>query len=305
MSNKGLLSAIYDNFEVFHAICLSTSLMSTYNCKEFDADSHKIIAFIGDAFELSQETIDEFESCILGDMMNIGLITDYQAVSSTELLSDNDKDNIELYEIKGRILEEIAIDEAQNYNISDMRIANQIKANMKYEYFHHPYNAKLRFWQLSRLMKNGNVDITRQIAILYTLGVGCETDYQKAEENFLKCILWGDKISAVLIDKLYEKTGKMNSEYCKVFLENQPKEVNDIKVLEYWQLVKLLNVNIIAPKKDPLINNELANMLISNELSYQNKAELILNFNEKTWRNVYLLMNNKENHIGFRVRKNE
>jgi len=46
-------------------------------------------------------------------------------------------------------------------------------------------------------------------------------------------------------------------------------------------------------------------VLISNELSYQNKAELILNFNEKTWRNVYLLMNNKENHIGFRVRKNE
>ena len=87
--------------------------------------------------------------------------------------------------------------------------------------------------------------------------------------------------------------------------QGQIEEVNDIKILEYWQLVKLLNVNIIAPKKDPLINNELANVLISNELSYQNKAELILNFNEKTWRNVYLLMNNKENHIGFRVRKNE
>lgn len=303
MRDKELLSAIYDNFEAFHAMCLSTSLMSTYNCKEFDTDSHKIIAFIGDCFGLPHEIINEFESCILGDMMNIGLITDYQAVSSTELLSDNDKDNIELYEIKGRILEEIAVDEAQNYNISDMRIANQIRANMKYEYFHHPYNAKLRFWQLNRLMKNGNVDITRQIAVLFVLGIGCEIDFQKAEENFLKCILWGDKISAVLIDKLYQKIGKMNSEYHKVFSDNQPKEVNDIRILEYWQLVKLLNAHIIAPKKDSLINNELANMLISNELSFQNKVELILNFNEKTWRNASLLMSSKENRIGFRVRE--
>lgn len=305
MRNKELLSAIYENFEVFHTMCFSTSLMSTYNCKEFDLDAHKIITFIGEAFELSQETINEFESCILGDMMNIGLITDYQAVSSTELLSDNDKESIELYEIKGRILEEIAIDEALNYNMSDMRIANQIKSNMKYEYFHHPYNAKLRFWQLNKLMKKGNINVTRQIAILYALGIGCEIDFRKAEENFLKCILWGDEISAVLIDKLYRKSGKINSEYHKIFSSNRPEEVTDIKFLEYWQLVKLVHTNIIAPKKESLINNELANMLISSKLSYQNKAELILNFNEKTWRNVYLLMNNKENHIGFRVKKDE
>ncbi len=303
MEIKELLPIIYDNFETFHTMCLSTSLMSTYNCKEFDSDAHKIIAFIGEAFELEQETINQFEKCILGDMMNIGLITDYQAISSTELLSDNDKENIELYEIKGRILEEIAVDEAQNYNISDMRIANQIKVNMKYEYFHHPYNAKLRLWHLNRLVKNGNIDITRQIAVLYALGIGCNIDFKRAEENLLKCILWGDKISSVLIDKLYQKTGKTNSGYKSIFSDDQPEDISDTKVSEYWQLRKLLNAYIIAPKKNSLINNELANILISNELSYQNKVEKILNFNEKTWRNAYLMMNNKENRIGFRVRE--
>ena len=65
-----------------------------------------------------------------------------------------------------------------------MRIASQIRSSMKYEYFHHPYNAKFRFWYLTQLMKSGNTSIRRQIAILHTLGIGCEIDFQKAEKTF-------------------------------------------------------------------------------------------------------------------------
>lgn len=285
MRNKQLLSEIYNEFDAFHTMCISTTLMSTYNNEEFDIDAKKIITFIGEAFNLQRNTVKLFTDCILGDMMNIGLITDYQAIASVELLSEKDKENIELYEIKGRVIEEIASCEAQNYTVLDVRFANQIRANMKYEYFHHPYNSKLRFWQLCRLMKNGNVLITRQVAILYILGIGCETDFEKAEENLLECLLWGDEISKILIRELYKKTGKT------------PKDVSG--------LAKLLNAHIIAPKKDTLINKELAKTLISDELSYKDKVELILNFNEKSWKNATLLIKNKENHIGFRVRKNE
>lgn len=305
MTTNELLPVIYDNFDAFHTMCLATSLMSTYNNKAFDSDAHRIITFIGEAFKLPQEMICAFEHCILGDMMNIGLITDYQAVASTELLSDHDKDNIELYEIKGCILEEIAIAEAQIYNTSEMSIANKIKSNMKYEYFHHPYNAKFRFWQLDRLMKNGNVDITRQIAVLYTLGIGCDQDLQKAEEGFWKCILWGDEISAILIDELYLKRGVTNSEYHKLLSDDLMKGICDIKIQEYGQLMRFLKAYIIAPRKDPFINHELADVLISDELPYQNKVELILNFNEKTWRNVSVSTHSTDNRIGFRVRKDE
>lgn len=285
MRNKQLLSEIYNEFEAFHTMCLSTALMSTYNSNEFDIDADKIITFIGEAFNLKKDVIKSFKDCILGDMMKIGLITDYQAIASVELLSEEDKENIELYEIKGRIIEEIANCEAQNYTILDVRLANQIRANMKYEYFHHPYNSKLRFWQLYRLMKNGNVVITRQVALLYILGIGCEQDFEKAEESLLECLLWGDEISEILIRELYKRTGKT------------PKEISG--------LAKILNAHIIAPKKDALINKELAKMLILDELSYKDKVELILNFNEKTWKNATLLIKNKENHIGFKVRKNE
>ncbi len=305
MTTNELLPVIYDNFDAFHRMCLSTSLMSTYNNKAFDSDAYRIITFIGEAFKLPQETICAFGRCILGDMMNIGLITDYQAVASTDLLSDVDKDNIELYEIKGRILEEIAIAEAQIYNPAEMNIANKIKSNMKYEYFHHPYNAKLRFWQLDRLAINGNVDVVRQIAILYTLGIGCEPDNQKAEENFLKCILWGDETSAILINELYLRRGATNSEYHKLLSDELMKGICDIKIQEYGQLMRFLKAYIIAPRKDPFINHELADVLISDKLSYQNKVELILNFNEKTWRNVFVSTRSTDNRIGFRVRKDE
>lgn len=305
MTTNELLPVIYDNFDAFHTMCLSTSLMSTYNNKAFESDAHRIITFIGEAFKLPQETICAFEHCILGDMMNIGLITDYQAVAATELLSDHDKENIELYEMKGRILEEIAMAEAQIYNPSEVSIANKIKSNMKYEYFHHPYHAKFRFWQLNRLMKNGNVDVTRQLAVLYTLGIGHDLDFQKAEEHFLKCILWGDEISAILIDELYLKKGVTNSEYHKLLSHDLTKDRCDIRIWEYRQLMRFLKVYMIAPRKDPLINHELADVLIADKLSYRNKVELIVNFNEKTWRNVSVSIQSTDNRIGFRVRKDE
>ena len=307
MKTVELLPIIYDNFDVFHTMCLSSSLMSTYNCKEFDEDAQKILTFIGKAFKLPQKTTKDFIKCILGDMMNISLISDYHAVSSTEFLSDTDKENVELYEIKGRILEEIANCEAQNYNISDIRISNQIRATMKYDHFHHPYNSKLRFWQLSRLSKNGNIAITRQIAILYTLGVGCEENFKKAEEYFLKCILWGDKISAIMISelyRLYQKAQDANAEFYKMYFTDEPDFKNN-SVIEYWNIAKLLSTYIISPKKDFLINHELAHLLISDKLSYDKKVDLILNFNEKSWKNIYFLTKKNKNFIGFRVNENE
>ncbi len=300
--NKKLLADIYGNFDIFHLMCLSAALMSTYNSAEFDNDAHKIISFIGSAFGLDGEKTKEFEDCILGDMMNIGLITDYQAIASVDLLSERDKENIELYEIKGRILEETAICEAQNFSLPDMRIANQIKANMKYEYFHHPYNAKLRFWQLNRLAKNGNIDITRQTAMLYALGIGCEKDFKKAEELFLKCLLWGDRLSSVLIDKLFEQMGKEDSWYRKIY---SGEEINATPVKEHLQLMRLLGAYVISPQKQTVINTELANVLISDKISHKNKVDLILNWGEQSCRNLYSMTSSKENIIGFRVSKNE
>ncbi len=300
---NNIMPVIYDNFDVFHTMCLSATLLCTYDCRDGDSDAHDVITFIGNAYKLPREAVEDFEACILGPMMNIGLITDYHALASVEFLSDEDKENIELYEIKGKVLEEISIAESLNYTITDMRLANQIKSTMKYEFFHHPYNSKFRFWQLRRLSENGNISVIRELGILYTLGIGCDTDYKKAEKCFLKCILWGDKVSSILLTALYDLSGNTDAVFYGINgIENDISDNNAIS--EYKELIKFLKAFIIAPKKDYLINNELADILISNELPHSRKVELVVNFNEKTWHNA-VCHNSQNNTIGFKVKKNE
>ena len=294
MQTHELLPLIYDNFDVFHTMCLSTSLLATYNSDEFDADAHKIISFIGKSFKLKQNLVDEFEACILGDMMNIGLVSDYQAISSTELLTDKDKENIELYEIKGRILEEVALSEIQNCNAADFRVLNQVRSNMKYEYFHHPYNAKLRFWQLCSLSRSGSIPVVREIAVLYSLGIGCQLNLKKAKENFLKCLLWGDKISAVLVGELTQEP-----EFKKIYFDDDPVLEPQCKASQYLEIMQLLETYILSFKKDFLINNELAKVLISEEIDQSEKIDLILYFDSRTWRSINTLTKSKRNTIGF------
>ena len=297
---------IYDNFEPFYAATLSTALLSSYNSTPFEEDATRVIDFISGAYSLSAETTQIFKGSILGEMMNIGLITDYQAIASTELMSDKDKENIELYEIKGRVLEEVAVCEAQSCFLNDIRISSQIKNNMKYEYFHHPYNRKMRFWQIKRQSLCGNVGLTRQLGILYAVGVGCTADFDRAKTAFLKCIFWGDEVSTRLLAHLFALNRKNGSTYTELYGMMRGEDVTQSKEAEkLYNLIRLLNAFVIAPKKDGQINSVLAALLIGEDLSYQQKRELLINFNEKTWKNAVLVNDRNDTRIGFRVRENE
>lgn len=307
MDNKERISLICDNLDAFHTMCLSATLLCTYNDTVADKHTEQIIDFLGKAFALPIETIKTFEDVILDQMMNIGLITDYQALASFELLTDDDKDNIELYEIKGRIIEEVAIIEAQSYHYADVRLTTPARANMKYEYFHHPYNPKLRFWQLERLALSGNVAVVRLLGIMRAVGIGCNSDFNKAKNAFLKCILWGDKVATKLLDYLFKMNGILSDEYKQldraIFHGEIPKE--NTKAWQLYNLSRYIKAFIIAPKKDPLINDELANVLLNEELPYNIKTELIMVFNEKTWENANGYKGEKLQKIGFEVSEDE
>lgn len=279
MERKELHAMIYDNMDAFHAMCLSTTMLASYNSRQFEEDAHKLIDFIGQAYRLPEEMVSEFTGCILGDMMNIGLVTDYTAVSSREFMTDRDRENIVLYELKGRILEEVAQAHAPFPTAADMNQINLIRNQMKYDFFHHPYHPQLRLWQLERLMVGGNVDVVRQVALMKALGIGCQKDSEKSRMLLSECVLWGDEAAVVLLERL---TGEAVAS-------------------ELTELGKLVGTYIIAPKKDPFINLRLAEMLLSDKLPYHGKAELIINYHEKIWKSA--LTGGKEKTIGFRVKE--
>ncbi len=304
MSNRNLLNDAYDNMRVFYLMGLTAALVSSHNSTASDADSASLIEFIGEAFDMPRELTCSFTDAILGVMMNVGLVSDYQALASDEFLSDEDKMNIELYEIKGRILEDTAAAEAFNYQLADIRTVNQIKAAMKYEYFHHPYSSRFRCFQLERLSACGNVIITRQAALFHALGIGCDKDTDRAFRELMYCVLWGDRDSAVLLSALCRRTGRNDPGYSQLFSDNKPVST-DAVISELEDIAGLIKAFITDVRRDPTINTGLAGLLMSDSFSFNEKAELIMSFNEKSHRNALAMLSSDKNYTGFRVIKNE
>lgn len=313
MKNNKLISQIYENMDCFYLMTLCAAFTSTYNSREGDRDANAIIKYIGAAYGLSSKTTADFSGCILGQMMNIGLITDYHALCSSELMSEDDQNNMELYEIKGRALEEIAATEGGVFGKTDPRSAIQARNAMKYDYFHHPYSGELRLWQLERNALSGNVNTVRQLGLFYALGIGCEKQPKKAERCFLKCILWGDSQSALLLAELYEtaedteRKGNSFRELYSLISNNGgfAESCRDDTAVKYHKLIKMIRCLIIFPRRDPYINHGLADELLNDKITYTQKKELIAGFEEKSIKNVFLKEYGSGETIGFRVNKNE
>lgn len=306
---KEIIEKINNNFEAFYSMVISSTMISTYNCPQANDDAEKTIRFIGDAFKLDRIYIDDFIDCILNSMMNIGLISDYHAIASTELLDNEDRDNLELYEIKGQALEEISISERMCFSSYDSRIVSDIKEKMKYGYFHHIYNSKMRFWSIQKRSENGELLSTRQLAILYSLGIGCEKNIERAEKLFLRCVFWGDKISAMLLnylhqinnsakyeDGLFEKVYKLIQEDSALI--SDPKELSFRKENELYNLIRLVKNTVIISRSRYCVNIELVDYLADKRIPYHEKVAFVLNFSEKEWRKN--LFCEEKNIIGFR-----
>ena len=301
---NNLIDRVYENLRLFYLMGLSAALTSSCNSTEADEDCRKIFEFIGDAFNAPRELTEDFGEAITGVMMNVGLVSDYQALASDEFLTDEDKMNIELYEIKGRILEDAAVAEAFNYQLSDIRTVNQIKAAMKYEYFHHPYSSRFRCFQLERLSACGNVCITRQAALFHLLGIGCTPDPDRAYNELMRCVLWSDRESAVLLSALCRKTGRYDPGYSQLFSDEKPAHT-EAEISELEDIAGLIKTFITDVRRDPMINTGLARLLMSDSLGFNEKAELIMSFNEKSHRNALAMLSSEKKYTGFRVIKNE
>ena len=173
-------------------------------------------------------------------------------------------------------------------------MSNQARAAMKYDYFHHAYNGKIRFRRLKENAESGNVNAVRELGLFYALGIGCERDYGKAEKCFLKCILWGDGASARLLAHLYGKTGEDAKRERDFYLladvtagEGEFAE-DDVKseAQKIYSLAGMIRCMIQITGGSPYVNHWLADELLSDKITYKQKRELIAAFGEKNVKNV-------------------
>ena len=94
---------IFKNYEPFYNMVLSTTIMGNSMCEQLEADSKKIIDFIGEAYKLDKEFVETCKDVILNHLSRLGKTTDQQAVYASRHIEDEYSDTDSLYDIKGDV----------------------------------------------------------------------------------------------------------------------------------------------------------------------------------------------------------
>lgn len=290
--------SVQENYEAFYLMTLSAAFLNSAAFGEFDSDAGKVISFIGRSYGLDDATVSAFSELILGDMMKIGLVSDYHALSAIDDLSDSDRDNLIFYEIKGRALEEVNCSNRRGYFHANFRLNQDMKAGMKYESFHHVYDPFVRFESLKQQACFGDLNSTRQLAILYTLGIGTGKDIEKAKMHFKRCVMWGDITSTILLKEVYsgERDDKGSKEFDELYqLEKKYLEdgVIDLPVQEKameavkdrYLCIALIKQYLVVQGKMPEINIAFLNALSQPELSLKVRLNYISRYKDFVWKN--------------------
>lgn len=308
---------VQENYEAFYLMTLSVAFLNSAAFGEFDRDAGKVISFIGSAYGLDDVTIGTFSGLILGDMMKIGLISDYHALSSFDNLSDSDRKNLVFYEIKGWALEEVNHSCRRDYFYANPRLNQNIKAGMKYESFHHAYASFLRFESLKRQASYGDLNSTRQLAVLYALGIGTRKDAGKAKMHLERCVMWGDAASALLLKKLCAdgKGGEVPGEFGELYrLEKEylgdgvislpEKEEVAAAVRERYLCIALIRQYIVVQGKKEEIDIAFLEALLQPGLPLKTKLKYISQYKDFVWKNS-ICGEEEKNQIGLRGMQHE
>lgn len=301
---------VRNHYEAFYLMTLSVAFLNSAALGEFRDDAEKVLSFVGRAYRLDDDVVKEFSGLILGDMMKIGLVSDYHALSAMEDLSGRDRNQLILYEIKGRVLEEVNRSNRRGYFRANSRLGQDMRAGMKYESFHHAYDPVVRFEGLREQAGFGDLNSTRQLAVLYALGIGTERDLEKAKMHLERCVMWGDVPSAVLMQEVCScgKDDKGSKEFMelyrleKKYLEdgviNLPKKEEAADTVKNRYLcIALIKQYLVVQGRMEEIDIAFLNALAQPGLSLKVRLQFISRYKDFVWKNA-ICGKDERNHIG-------
>ena len=151
------------------------------------ADCGRVITFIGEAYGVSAEYIEEAKRIILDELACISTVQDFAAFDAAKTFDGEYTDFDRYAEVKGAIVA----------GLENLRKHTYLENPGWVDYTHYcVYQADMRYRRLAEHSVTGDLIATRQTAILLTLGIGCKKDIPAAQRKFLQCALWGDIPSA-------------------------------------------------------------------------------------------------------------
>lgn len=184
------MTRLFENYEVFYNMLLCTSVMTNTFSPDAVSDCEKIISFIGDAYGVSREYVEEAKSVILDELVTISTVQDFTAFDAAKSFDGEYTDFDRFAEVKNEIVT----------GLENLRKHTYLENPGWVSYTHYSvYQPQMRYRKLAEHSVTGDLISTRQTAILLTLGIGCERDIPAAQRKLLQCALWGDIPSAVYL----------------------------------------------------------------------------------------------------------
>ena len=292
------MKRIFDNYEPFYNMVLSTTLMSNSVSLEFNDDGKKIIEFIGNAYRLDKDFIDSCCEIILDDLTRLGRTIDQKAVYADRLYGDEFSSEDSVFDIKGDVLSAIEkLGDMQKNSTS----VNIINAGW-FDYTHYKtYQANVRYKKIEISASTGNVTLTRQAGLLKALGIGCKLDYDRAILRLNQCAMWGDIPSMYYLSYAYLLKGDkkqadfwhsvatVSDEYLRtgitVLPDTATEKITDEERIQYVYISSICQ-DIIHSYGVYDIDFAFVEAVNSPKLDYYEKMNCINNYRGYNWKDV-------------------
>ncbi|MBR2988308.1 MAG: hypothetical protein IKC64_01135 [Clostridia bacterium] len=292
------MKRIFDNYEPFYNMLLSTTLMSNSVSAEFIDDGRKIIDFIAKAYRLDDSFIELCDELILDDLTQLGRTIDQKAVYAERLYGDELDLEEAVFDIKGDVLsviERLGGMEKQSRQVSLINPG-------WFDYSHYKtYQPNVRYKKIEIASSTGNLVLTRQVGILKALGIGCKQDYDRAILRFTQCAYWGDTASMFLLSYVYSLKGNeeksnfwrnvavISDEYLRTGITVLPDEVcktiTDEERVQYVYISSICQ-DVIHSLGVYDINFAFVEAITNDKLDYYEKMNHINNYQRYAWKDI-------------------
>ena len=303
-----MIEKLLKNHQAFSNMLFATTLLSNVYSQTFEADSNKIIDFIGKAFHLDEQTIKAAQKLITDDLMTISVKDDVTAFT-----------NAHDYDSKLQELDPFLSMKCDAINIVES-LANKASFHINsawFDYAHYkPYYPEVRFAQLNTVASIGHPIANKVVGLMCFLGIGCEKNVDSAILRMKQCALWGDTACIFLLREMYDESG--DKENAKVFSELEsltdyikegrtliPDEKIgklDRKTKEFFAYISSIKQDVVLNEQRYFIDYSFVEVVLLPKLDYYKKMGYINFYRDQKWKDVTnSSLNPESTKFGFKV----
>ncbi len=301
---------IFDNYNEYYTMLLSTTLMSNVSSRAYVQDMSKLIEFIGSAYKSDKEFVEYAKSTILGDkLMGIAYLEDrytMHAINKEQLSYGEIEDEKYVMDMKCD-----AISELHSF-------AGKRERNLNEDWFDYSqiilYQPHARFQKIRASAAAGHLLFTRQTGLLYLLGIGCEKDVSKGIHRLSQCVAWGDLPSMYLLAHAYELVGDLeNSKLLYEVASLSEKYLDEGRTIipkgdekNYSEKARTYYIFIASVKQDIVygagmekIDFSFVEAMESADIDNYERMGYINNYLKKEWKELTNTSVKPVKHVGF------